>query len=313
MASKRDYYEVLGVKRNASEKDIRQAYRKLARTSHPDLNPNDAAAEARFKEISEAHETLSDKEKREKYDRYGHDWQVAEQRAQAGFDRSGFGGHTRVDFSDLQDLFGGRGGGGGGGMFGDLFGRGRGGAQFQDAPGQDIEQAVTITLEEAYTGTTRLLGMPAVDGAPRRIEVKIPAGVGEGARVRVANEGSRGPFGGPKGDLFLVVSIQPHPSFERTGSDLSVKVPTPVHVAALGGEVEVPTLKGTKLALRVPPETQNGRKFRLAKQGMPSLDGSGSGDLYAEVSIVLPTQLNDEERGLFERLAALRGGVGANT
>jgi DnaJ-class molecular chaperone len=319
MANRRDYYDVLGVKRNASEKEIRQAYRKLARTYHPDLNPNDKSAEDKFKEISEAYEVLSDKDKRSKYDRYGHDWEMAEQaeaaRAQAGFGTSGFRTRTYTDYTDLDDLFGGQ-GGDPGGMFGDLFGRGsrggRGRAQFQNIPGQDIEQPVTVTLEEAYAGTTRVLTMPNPEGAPRRIEVKIPAGVRDGSRVRVASEGSPSPFGGPKGDLYLVVNVAPHTTFERVEDDLNVKVPTPLHVAVLGGEVEVPTPKGTKLALRIPPETQNGRKFRLKGQGMPHLSGDARGDLYAEVNVVLPTHLNDEERRLFERLAELRGHVGVS-
>jgi DnaJ-class molecular chaperone len=315
MANKRDYYDVLGVKRTASEKEIRQAYRKLARTHHPDLNPNDAGAEAKFKEISEAYEVLSDKDKRGKYDRYGHNWQMAEQAEAARAQAGGFGGgnyRVYTDYSNLDDLFGAQGNGQAdlGGMFGDLFGRGRGRAQFQNVPGQDIEQPVTVTLEEAYAGTTRVLTLPAPDGAPRRIEVKIPSGVRANSRVRVANEGAPSPFGGPKGDLYLVVTVAPHSTFERVDDDLEVKVPTPLHVAVLGGEVEVPTPKGTKLALRIPPETQNGRRFRLAKQGMPHLGGTGQGDLYAEISVVLPTDLNDEERRLFQRLAELRGGVG---
>jgi DnaJ-class molecular chaperone len=170
---------------------------------------------------------------------------------------------------------------------------------------------VTVSLEEAYAGTTRLLSMPNPEGAPRRIEVRIPPGVHTGSRVRVASEGVPGPFGGPKGDLYLVVTVADHKAFERDGDDLRVKVPVPLHVAVLGGEVEVPTLKGSKLALRIPAETQNGRKFRLKGQGMPQLGGSGRGDLYAEVDVVLPTHLSAEERSLFERLAALREHVGA--
>ncbi len=318
MATKRDYYEVLGVKRNASEKEIRQAFRRLARQYHPDVNPNDKAAEARFKEISEAYEVLSDKEKRAKYDRYGHDWQYAEQaeaaRAQGGFRRGPFTYSYRTSGApDLEDLFGG--GADFGSIFGDLFGaatgRGRTRVHFDAMPGQDIEQPVTITLEEAYKGTTRVLSIPTAEGVPRRIEVQIPPGVREGSRVRVASEGAPSPFGGPKGDLYLVISISPHKVFERDGDDLHVKVPVPLHVAMLGGEVEVPTLKGTKLALRIPPETQNGRKFRLRGQGMPHLGGGGYGDLVAEVQVVLPTQLNDEERRLFQRLAELRERAGA--
>jgi len=312
MATRRDYYEVLGVKRDASEKEIRQAYRKLARKFHPDVNPNDKSSEAQFKEVSEAYEVLSDAEKRAKYDRYGHDWQHAEQaeaaRAQAGYGGSGF--RTQyTDLSDLEDLFG-----GGGSPFGDLFGRGNAGrgrtrVHYESMPGQDIEQPTTVSLEEAFAGTTRVLSIPQPEGAPRRIEVKIPPGVRDGSRVRVASEGGASPFGGPRGDLFLVITVAPHQVFKREGDDLHVTAPVPLHIAMLGGEVEVPTPKGSKLALRIPPETQNGRKFRLKGQGMPQLGGSDRGDLTAEVTVVLPTHLSDEERQLFQRLAELRGGV----
>jgi curved DNA-binding protein len=310
MATKRDYYEVLGVKRGASEKEIRQAYRKLARKFHPDVNPNDQTSEDKFKEVSEAYEVLSDEEKRGKYDRYGHDWQHGEQ-AEAARAQAGYGGFRTQYGSgpDLDDLFG------GGGIFGDLFGRANGGGrtrvQYDSMPGQDIEHPITVTLEEAFAGTTRVLSVPQPDGAPRRLEVKVPPGVRDGSRIRVASEGGSSPFGGPRGDLYLVVAVQPHALFKREGDDLHVIVPTPLHVAMLGGEAEVPTPKGTKLALRIPPETQNGRKFRLKGQGMPQLSGGDRGDLTAEINVVLPTHLNDEERALFERLAELRGGVTA--
>jgi len=314
-ATKRDYYDLLGVKRNASEKEIRQAYRKLARKFHPDVNPNDKTSEEQFKQVSEAYEVLSDKDKRAKYDRYGHEWQFAEQAEAARAQGYGPGGFRRTytsgDFSDAEDLFGGD---GFGGIFGDLFGRaGAGRRGGQTIPGQDIEQPVTVTLEEAFNGTTRILSMPTPEGPPRRLEVRIPPGVRDGSRVRVASEGSPSPFGGPKGDLYLVVSVAPHKAFERKDDDLTIKAPVPLHIAALGGEVEVPTLKGSKLALRIPPETQNGRKIRLANQGMPHLSGNGRGDLFAEVNVVLPTQLSEEERGLFKRLAELRGRVGVGT
>ena len=318
-ATRRDYYDLLGVKRDASEKEIRQAYRKLARKYHPDINPNDKTSEERFKQVSEAYEVLSDKDKRGKYDRYGHDWQMAEQAEAARAQGYGPGGfrtrtYTTGDPSDMEDIFGGGGDGGLGGIFGDLFGRAGGGRRRGETiPGQDIDQPVTVSLDEAFNGTTRILSMPTAEGTMRRIEVRIPPGVRDGSRVRVASEGSPSPFGGPKGDLYLVVSIAPHKTFERKDDDLHIKVPVPLHVAVLGGEVEVPTLKGGKLALRIPPETQNGRKIRLANQGMPRLTGNGHGDLYAEVAVVLPTHLSEEERGLFHRLAELRGGVGAGT
>lgn len=310
MATKRDYYQVLGLKRDASEKEIRQAYRRLARKHHPDLNPSDKAAEANFKEISEAYEVLSDLEKRHKYDRFGHQWSHLDEAGRTGFNSGGF--HTRTrDFSDLEDLFGGAGTGGGfGSGFEDLLrggGTGRGArVHFEAMPGQDVEQPVTVTLEEAYSGATRVISSRAADGSQKRIEVRIPPGVRDGSRIRVAAEGAPGPFGGPRGDLYLIVSIAPHAGFERVSDDLTVKAPVPLHIAVLGGEVEVPTLRGTKLALRIPPETQNGRKIRLRSQGMPILGGSGHGDLYAEVSVVIPTHLSEEERDLFRRLADLR-------
>lgn len=303
MASKRDYYEVLGVKRGSSEKEIRQAYRRLARKYHPDLNPSDKGAEAEFKRISEAYEVLSDPEKRQKYDQYGHDWEFI---TGPGASAHGFAGGR--GFPDLEDLFAGSGGSTGfGGMFDDLFRRGGRG---RATPGQDIEQPITISLEEAYMGTTRVLSVGGGDGQVRRIEVRIPAGVREGSRVRVASEGAPGFFGGPKGDLYLVVSIQHHRTFQREADDLRVSVPVPLHVAVLGGEAEVPTLRGSKLALRIPPETQNGRRIRLRGQGMPRLGTDSHGDLYAEISVVLPTSLSPEERSLFERLAELRGRKG---
>ncbi|MPZ16136.1 MAG: DnaJ domain-containing protein [Chloroflexi bacterium] len=313
MATRRDYYEVLGVRRNASEKEIRQAFRKLARTYHPDVNPSDKDAEARFKEISEAYDVLSDKENRAKYDRYGHAWQHAEQARTAG-GRAGYGGSTTrtyTDPSEFQDPFGRGFGGDLRGMFGDLFGRatGRSGetrSRVDSLPGQDLEHPVTVTLEEAFSGTTRTVSVPTPDGRGRRIEIRIPPGVREGSRVRAAGEGSPGPFGGPKGDLYLVVSMTPHPTFQRHDNDLTVAVPVPLHVAMLGGEVEVPTLDGKMLALRIPPETQNGRRFRLKGHGVPVLGGSGRGELYAEVRVVLPSRLSEEERKLFRHFAELR-------
>jgi curved DNA-binding protein len=310
-ATKQDYYQVLGVSRGASDKDIRQAYRRLARKHHPDLNPGDKAAEARFKEIGEAYEVLSDPEKRKKYDRYGPNWQHAEAAEaaarQGGFNfRRGAGpGGVRFETSGNVDeaLFG--------DLFGDLFGgMGRGGSRGRTATqrGEDYEQPVEVTLEEAFAGTQRTIQLQGPDGRVRRLEVKIPAGVADGSRIRMAGEGGPGLGGAPNGDLYLVVSLRPHPAFERKGDDLHVEAPVPLHVLVLGGEAQVPTPKGTRLALRIPPETQNGRVFRLAGQGMPHLQGGGRGDLYAKVSAVLPTQLSERERELFRELARQRGG-----
>ena len=320
--AKRDYYDVLGVARSASEKDIRQAYRKLARKHHPDLNPGDKQAEARFKEISEAHAVLSDADKRKKYDRWGADWERIEQAQKAGAAAgAGFGG--------APGGFGGAPGGfrwstggaapGGipvddellGGLFDQLFsnaGRGRGGRRTTASlRGEDYEHTTQVTLAEAFTGTTRRIQIEGADGSLQTIEVKVPAGVADGSRVRVAGKGSPGIGGGSPGDLYLVVSIRPDERFAREGDDLITAVDVPLYTAILGGEVHVPTPKGTRLALKLPPGTQNGQRFRLAGQGMPRLSGSGRGDLYAEVRVVLPTKLTERESELFRELAGLRG------
>ena len=296
MAGK-DYYKILGVNRNASEREIKQAYRRLARQYHPDVNPGDKSAEEKFKQINEAYEVLSDKENRQKYDQYGDQWQYADQFARAGRQQAPFwgfspGGATRVRFS--QGDFG--------SLFDDLlrgFGSGR---PAQPRRGRNIEVPVEVTLEEAFSGATRRLSL---EGG-KRLEVKIPPGVKDGSRVRLAGKGGEG-SGGVKGDLYLVTSVKPHKLFERRGDDLYIGVSVPLVVAMLGGEVQVPTLKG-KLALKIPPETQNGRSFRLKGQGMPHLGNSTRGDLVAKVNVVLPTNLTPQEKELFEQLGQLRPG-----
>jgi len=324
MAGK-DYYNILGVSRNASEREIKQAYRRLARQYHPDVNPGDKSAEARFKQINEAYEVLSDKEKRRKYDQFGDQWQYADQFARAYqqtpfWDFNQAGGRARFEEFDLGSLFDG------------LFSGGIRSRQVRPRRGQDIEYPVEVTLEEAYYGTkwtitlqneepcsscngTGLIqnlpcsvcrGSGVVSGV-KRLEVKIPAGVKDGSRVRIAGKGGPGYAGGANGDLYLVTSVKWHPLFERKGDDLYVEVAVPLTVTVLGGEVMVPSLKG-KLALKIPPETQNGRAFRLAGQGMPHLGNSSCGDLLAKVSVVLPTRLSEEEKKLFERLSQLRPG-----
>lgn len=325
----KDYYSILGVQRDASEKEIRQAFRRLARKYHPDVNPGDKSAEARFKEMNRAYEVLSNKDKRAKYDRYGENWEQAEAfekaRQQAGA-TGGFGASGQAfefDLGDLSDLFGGARGG-----LGDIFGRS--GRRGRPLRGQNIEYTTEVTLEEAYHGATRVLnlqtedvcstcgGTGSVAGAichfcrgegsivkPKRLEVKIPIGAREGTRIRIAGEGHTGPGRGPRGDLYVVVRIQPHPRFRREGDDLHTEVEAPLLDAILGGEVMAPTLKG-QVALKLPPMTQNGRIFRLSGQGMPRMGGAGYGDLYAKVKAVLPKDLSPEEREMYERLRALR-------
>ncbi len=315
-ATKRDYYAVLGVPRTASEKEIKTAYRRLARKHHPDVNPGDKKAENLFKEISEAYAVLSDPEKRKKYDRWGADWERIEQAQASGVDFGGQpGGGRRYTGSNT----GGPSHGGAGfdfegedigNLFEQLFGSsGAGRQRVRTAPrkGTDIEQPVEIMLEEAFNGTQRTFQIQDVQtGQVRAVEVKIPAGAYDGLRVRVAGKGNPGTGGAPSGDLYLVVHVRPHPTFERQGDDLEVKVRTPLYTAVLGGEVTVPTLKGTRLALKVPPESQNGTKIRLAGQGMPRVKGDGRGDLYAELAVDLPRGLTSRERELFEELARLR-------
>ena len=307
----KSFYETLGVSRSASDKEIRSAYRKLARRYHPDVNPNDTGAEERFKEIQGAYDVLSDEDTRKKYDKYGDRWEQADQfeemerqRAQAGF-----GG----GFGDL-DL---------GSVFGGIFGGGPRGPR----RGQDVESPTEVTLEEAAAGTARTInlqssepcgicgGSGAIGNArchtcggagealkPRRLEVKVPPGVRTGSRVRIAGEGRPGSGGGPSGDLYLLVTVLPHARFERNGDDLTVEVAVPYLDAVLGGEVEAPTLTG-RVMLTIPPLTQNGRRIRLSGKGMPVLGRRDRrGDLIARVNVVLPEHLSERERALFEEL-----------
>ncbi|MBI5303516.1 MAG: DnaJ domain-containing protein [Chloroflexi bacterium] len=305
----KDYYQILGVPKDASEKDIKQAYRKLARKYHPDVNPSNKAAQEKFKEINEANDVLSDPEKRKKYDMLGSNWQQYEQYQRAGGQgpfQWGGGQYRTVTQDDFENIFGGLGGDDAGGVsdfFRTFFGGGFGNARAGVRPrrGQDIEQAIEIPLEDAYRGVTRVLQKEG-----RRLEVKIPAGVKSGSKIRLGGEGMPGVSGAPAGDLYLRIQIAPHALFERQGDDLYVQVPVELYTALLGGEASVATLKG-KLALKIPPETQTGKTFRLAGQGMPRMNQENAfGDLYAKVRVVLPENLSAKERGLFEKLAELR-------
>jgi molecular chaperone DnaJ len=323
----RNLYDVLGVKKDATDKEIKQAYRKLARKYHPDVNPGNKSAESNFKEINAAYEVLSDAEKRKKYDKYGDKWQYADQFEQAQQQQPQYRQYTSGDGSGFSFS------GDAGGMdsiFEELFGSGRGrgfSRRTQPRRGQDLESQVEVTLEEAYNGTSRMINLQkeepckacggtgmiqnlacsvcrgaGVVATMNRLEVKIPAGVTNGSRVRISGKGQPGYNNGPSGDLYLNITIKPHTTFERHGDDITTTVPVPLTVAVLGGEVQVPTLKG-KLALKIPPETQNGRIFRLNGQGMPHLNKSTKGDLLAKVNVVLPTGLTDKEKELFRQLS----------
>jgi DnaJ-class molecular chaperone len=292
-----NYYDVLGVSRKADEKEIRQAFRKLARQYHPDVNPGDDASEDKFKEINEAHSVLSDPEKRRKYDRYGDQWEHADQMGNAGGQGRSGRTATWTDFGDLGfQIPTGGGGRGRGSIFDHLFSN-LGSKQGADRrPPAATEIPVEVTLEEAFEGATRLLDLPG----GRRGEVKIPPGVDSGSRVRIPTGGGR------EGNIYLIVTVKPHTKFERKGHDLYCDVEVPLEDVVLGGEVTVPTLRG-QVALTIPPGTQNGQRFRMSRQGMPGLNQTGSrGNLYATIKAQLPTELTPEELDLFRQLKDLR-------
>jgi DnaJ-class molecular chaperone len=312
----KDYYKILGVDKKANEKEIRQAYRKLARKYHPDVNPGDKSAEDKFKEINEANEVLSDPEKRKKYDELSTYYQQYGRMPGAGAGPMGGDGGVRYEYrtvspEELNDLFGGQ------SPFSDFF-ETFFSSRFADQPdtrtrttgrrspratkGQDIESSVEVALAEAYQGVSRVFELTDADGSSKRLEVKIPAGVDEGSRIRIAGQGGQGTGG--RGDLYLRIHMLPDPRFTREGTTLRTTVEVPLATAMLSGEVRVTTPDGRGLMLRIPPETPNGKSFRLRGQGMPQLGQPDKrGDLYAEVSVVLPTHLNDEQRRLFEDFA----------
>jgi curved DNA-binding protein len=302
----RDYYKILGVERNADEKAIKRAFRKLAVQYHPDKNPGDARAEERFKEINEAYEVLGDPAKRARYDQLGSSYQAWQRTggAPGTFDwsqwTSGAPGGVRVEVGDLESLFG----SGFSDFFTSIFGGMGGGSSAgfggQAAPrGRDLEHSLRISLSEAYHGTRRTL---ARDG--KQLEVTIPPGARSGTRVRLSGQGSRGRS--QSGDLYLVVEVEPDARFERQGDDLHVEVQTDVYTALLGGEVTVPTPSGD-VTLTVPGGSQPGQTFRLKGRGMPQLrNPSAHGDLYARLRVTLPTRLSAEERELLQRLSRLR-------
>jgi molecular chaperone DnaJ len=362
--AERDYYEVLGVSRDASQGDIKKSYRKLAMKHHPDQNPDDPKAEEKFKEIGEAYEVISDEEKRAAYDRYGH----------AAFKSGGGGGGGRGGFHDPMDIFSQVfGGGGGGSMFDDLFGGGGGRRRDRSGKkrGSDLRYDLEITLEEAAEGVEKELeiekyascgkcsgsgsksgsagtntcttcGGRGVVGqqrgifiqqatcpdcrgagqniadpcgdcggngrkqAPERVSIRIPAGVDDGTRLRSTGKGDAGMRGGPAGDLYVFLHLRDHDVFQRDGDDLYCEVPLPFSTAALGGELEVPTLTGSA-TMKVPAGTQGGTTFRLRDRGMPALNGRGKGDLHVEAQVEVPTRLNSDQR---ERLEAFTESIG---
>jgi DnaJ-class molecular chaperone len=323
----KDYYATLGLTKSATDVEIKRAYRKLARQHHPDLNPGDKAAETRFKEINEANEVLGDPEKRRKYDELGANWRAYEQ-APAGagaasqygpFQQAGGTRYRTMTPEEMEDLFGGQdpfsdffhtffGGAGPGSASGRAGGARRGGGRTatRSRRGQDLEQAVDLTLEEVNGGTSRRLRIQQ-DGRDRTVEVRIPAGVKDGARVRAAGEGGPAAEGGQAGDLYLTVRVLPHSQFERRGQDLYRRVEMPLLTAILGGEITVPTLGGSPVRLRVPELTGQGRVFRLRGHGLPAVGKPDErGDLYVTADLRIPAKLTDEERTHYEALKAIQ-------
>lgn len=299
----KDYYKILGVERNASEDDIRKAYRKLAMQYHPDRNPNDKQAEERFKEINEAYQVLNDPEKRKLYDRLGSDYSNWQRRGAPGdfnWDQygGGFPGGVHVEYGDIDDLFGGA--GGFSDFFRTIFGRGAEGAgtstrtRSRQQP-QGYQQELEITLDEAYKGTTRVLQS---DGKQK--QVRIPAGVRTGSKVRVAGAGPNGL------DLYLIVDVKDDPRFERRGNDLHTIATVNVFTAILGGEAEVETLSG-KVKLNIPAGTQPEQVFRLGGRGMPSVrNANEKGDLYIRLKVQVPKYLSPKQRELLEEASKLK-------
>lgn len=315
MTGKKDYYEILGVPRTATDKDLKTAYRKLARKHHPDVNPGNKAAEERFKELSEAFAVLSDPEKRAKYDRGGHD------AFEPGFDpfQGGnvqFEGFDLGNLSDFFELFGGRGG--------------RRGGSRRVAQGSNVHLEMSLPFSDAIHGTTLEVAIPRETVCPTchgtgrlasgatcktcrgngrvrvndPVKVRIPAGIDDGGRVRIPNKGNDGDAGGPAGDAYVNIRVEPHPLFRRDGSDLVCDVPVGIVKATLGGDVDVPTLDG-RATIKVPAGTRGGQRFRLKGRGIPAHAGQSAGDLYAAIQIVTPRDLDARSRQLLEEFAKL--------
>lgn len=299
-----DYYSTLGVSKGSSEAEIKKAYRKLAMKWHPDKNPGDKAAEEQFKKISEAYAVLSDSEKRKQYDTFG-DSRFHQQYSQEdifrGTDFGNIFGDAGFDASDIfSRIFGGgfTGGGYGGGAARGFGGRGFGGPQ----KGQDVEYPLTIAFQEAYTGAEKHLAFRLSDGSTRDLTVRVPAGVKEGGKLRVAGKGGASPNGGPQGDLYVVISVAPHPHYERVGDHIEGKMPLKLTEALLGCSKEVTTLDGPK-RIKVPAGVKPGTKIRLKELGFPTPGKKQRGDFYAVVEYEMPSHLTAEQQQLVNALA----------
>ena len=301
--SKRDFYEVLGVAKTASEKEIKKAYKKLAMKFHPDKNPDDPTAADKFKEVKAAYEILMDKEKRTAYDQFGHN--AFENPGMGGGQRGGHQGFGQQGgYSDFEDMFG--------GAFGDMFSNARGcrggfGGRHSTRPqkGEDLQYTMEIDLEDAISGASRVIDLPVFEGSVqtnKKLNIKIPAGIEEGGRIRLSGKGHPGINGGPQGDVYIQMNIRPHPRYTREGNNLLCKATTDFVTAALGGKVEVNTLGGA-ISLKIPEGTQTGRKFRLKGKGVTDRKGN-TGDLIVQLIIETPLNLSDRQKELLNEFAA---------
>lgn len=311
----KDFYQLLGVSRKADEKEVKSAYRKLARKYHPDVNPNDKAAEAKFKEISEAYDVLSDPDKRKLYDQFGSNWEAAQNFSGGvpnGGDYINFGAGGVGNMGGFESIFE------------TFFGGMRGGAAgthdfdfdtIHAAQPRDVEKVVEIPLEEIDSGTKRTLTYQTMDGqrtrgqvatvpTTKKVEVTIPAGIADGKKLRVPGKGHAG-VNGKAGDLYVIVKWAPHPQFKHAHDNLEVEIPVPYTTAALGGEVRVPTLRGA-VKMKIPAGTQSGQSLRLSGQGITKM-GGGRSDLMAKMRITVPKTLSERERKLLEELAESAG------
>jgi curved DNA-binding protein len=303
----KDYYAILGVAKTASQDEIKKVYRKLALKYHPDKNPGNKESEEKFKQISEAYDVLGDPEKRKKFDEIGENWRNYQQRGNAreGFDwskyaGSGAGGRRQYtytnqegfDESDFSDFFESIFGGGGGGS--------RRGRSTRQQKGGDYEAEIEITLEDAYNGSSREF---EVNG--KKIRIKLKPGTKDGQRIRLKGYGAPGVGGGTNGDLYINISINPHPLFKRIEDDLHLDVNVDLYTMVLGGKIKIQTLKGM-IRMDIPKETENGKVLRIKGMGMPKYDNEKIfGDLYAKVNVILPKHLSQKETELFQQLAKL--------
>ena len=292
--SKRDYYEVLGVSRDASKRDIKKAYKRLAMKYHPDKNSGDATSEEKFKEVKEAYETLTDTEKRRQFDDFGH--QAPENR--------GYGGQRGHASGGFEDIFGGafgqRGGGFSGGGFDDIFSQARAGRS-RPQKGQDQEFTFTIDFVDAVQGAKKTVELP-INGEKKKISVNIPAGIKDGEKIRYAGKGNAGVNGGPAGDLLLTISSRPHAFLERDGNNLICNIKVDMVTAALGGESEVKVLD-SQFKLKIPAGTQTGRKFKMTGKGITNRKGE-TGDLLIKAQVETPTNLSSKQKELLEQFRA---------